>query len=232
MRRGVAGAVALTLGVSVLFGPVARAESPAEALRSAVAKTAAEHSGRVAMSEHASFAGRTLDSTASGILVGGDSDLVVSGEGGGTHRVSVGTKVEERSPDSSASPWRSRTRPAPASALPFALATLADGTSIGDPSLYSAVVEQGPETLPGGPARKLVGTLDTARLARAMELGPSDQARMAQWTGTLTVWVAPDGTVARNALHLEMPSSSGGPSTLDLVIDLSDLGAPLTVTLP
>ncbi|MDE3102579.1 MAG: hypothetical protein KGJ98_10110 [Chloroflexota bacterium] len=232
MRTSLIGGLALALAFLLALAPAAVGDSPTEALRAAVAKTAREPSGRIAVSEQASFGGRTLESTASGVLVGGDSDLVVSGEGGGTHRVSVGTTVRERTPDAPTAPWRSRLRPAPTSSLPFALATLADGTSIGDPALYTRVADQGVETLPQGPARKLVGTLDMARLAQAMELGPSDQARMAQWRGTLTVWVAPGGTLARNALHIEMPSASGAPSTLDLSIDLSDLGAPLTVTLP
>jgi hypothetical protein len=54
---------------------------------------------------------------------------------------------------------------------------------------------------------------------------------MAQWSGTLTVWIAPDGRVARNVVHLVIPSASG-PTTIDAQIDLSDLDAPLIVTLP
>ncbi len=230
-HRRIAG-IFTGLLVTTLLAAGASADDPVAAVRRAVDRTAAAKTGRVAVSQHATVAGRTLDSTAEGILAGGDSDLVVSGENGKSHRVSVGTAVRERAPDGPGSPWRSSTRPAPAQTTPFAVATLKDGTSIGDPKLYRSVVDAGTETLPQGPARKLVGDLDMGAVATAMQLGASDQARMAQWKATLTLWVGSDGKVARNRLSIVMPSASADPSTLDLTIDLSDLDAPLVVTLP
>jgi len=227
MRRSasIAPLVALVL---VALGASALADGPADALRAAAARTAAVHSGRVSIVQRSSVGGRTVESTAVGVLVGADSDLAVSGERGGTRRVSVGTQVKERRADDASGPWRTGTRPTPSQSAPFAVATLKDGTSIGDPKLYRTVVDAGTETLPQGPAHKLVGDLDMGKVAAAMQLGVSDQARMAQWKATLTLWVASDGTVARNSLSIVMPSGN----TLDLAIDLSDLDAALSVTLP
>lgn len=230
-RRSFA-AISSAFILTAALAPSALADDPASALRAAVQNTARAKTGRVAVTEHATFAGRTLDSTASGVLVGGDSDLVASGENGRTHRVSVGTEVRERAPDLAGTPWRASTRAAPSQSVPFAAATLKDGTSIGDPKLYRSVTDAGIDTLPHGPARKLVGDLDMGAVAQAMEFGASDQARMAQWKATLTLWVGSDGTVARNELSIVMPSATADPETLDLTIDLSDLGAPLQVTLP
>lgn len=224
------GAAVLLLVASA--AQAALADDPAGVLRGAVERTAAAKTGRMSVVQRATTGGRTLESTAQGVLAGGDSDLVVSGEGGKTRRVSVGTAVRERTPDSPGAPWRQRTRPAPTQTTPFAVARLRDGTSIGDPRLYRSVADAGTERLPQGEARKLVGELDMAALAAAMQLGASDRARMAQWRATLTFWVAVDGTVARNALAIVMPSATGHPTTLDVTIDLSDLDAPLTVTLP
>lgn len=229
--RRIAG-ISAGLLLTTLLAAVAAADDPAVALRTAVDRTSAAKTGRVALNEHVTVSGRTVDSTASGVLAGGDSDLVVSGENGKSHRVSVGTNVRERAPDAAGTPWRSSTRIAPTQATPFAAATLKDGTSIGDPKLYRSVVDAGTETLPQGPARKLVGDLDMAAVAVAMQLGTSDQARMAQWKATLTLWVGSDGKVARNALSIVMPSATTDPTTLDMTIDLSDLDAPLAVTLP
>ena len=77
----------------------------------------------------------------------------------------------------------------------------------------------------------LIGQLDMAAVATAMQASPNDRARMATWTGTLTLWVGSDGKVVRNAVHLVIPSNSG-PTAIDAEVDLSDLDAPLTVTLP
>jgi len=230
VRRVVVALSALVL-VGAALAPVALADAPTDALKAAVGRTAAAKTGRVAVVQRTTVGGRILESAASGVLAGGDSDLVVSGEGGNTRRVSVGTQVKERRPDP-AGPWRPSTRPAPTQATPFAGAVLKDGTSIGDPKLYRSVTDAGTETLPQGVARKLVGDLDMAAVATAMQLSTSDVARMAQWKATLTFWISPDGRVARNALAIVIPSATGATTTLDVSIDLSDLDAPLVVTLP
>ena len=50
-------------------------------------------------------------------------------------------------------------------------------------------------------------------------------------SGTLTLWIAADGSVARNTLVLTIPGASG-PTTIEATIDLSDLDAPVSITLP
>ena len=229
--RRVGAAIVACVLVSAPLAIVALADAPTDALKAAVDRTAAARTGRVAIVQRTTVAGRALESVASGGLAGADSDLVVTGEGGKTRRVRVGTQVRERRPDP-AGPWRPSTRPSPTQTTPFAGAVLRDGTSIGDPRLYRSVTDAGTETLPQGVARKLVGDLNMAAVATAMQLSTSDVARMAQWKATLTFWISPDGKVARNALSIVMPKSTGEPTTLDVTIDLSDLDAPLRVSLP
>jgi hypothetical protein len=50
--------------------------------------------------------------------------------------------------------------------------------------------------------------------------------------GTVTVWIASDGSVARHVLTLQVPTSNGGSTTVETAIDLSDLDAPLVITRP
>ena len=222
------GTLALTLAIAASS---AAADTPQDALAAAVRATAGAKTARVNIVQHNVTAGRTTDMTASGVLVGGDHDLVVSGEAGPVHRVSVGPQVKERRPDSAAQPWRAGSRPAPSQTSALGPLTLADGTSVGDPKLYRTITDAGSETLPTGSARKIVGELNMAALAAAMKVSAADAARMARWSGTLTFWIGADGRVARNAVHLVVPGPAG-PTTIDAQIDLSDLDAPLSVTLP
>lgn len=230
-RRWVRGAAASVLAMSLVMPSAVAADSPPDALRDAVRASAGAKTARVALTQRVTVSGRTSESKASGVLAGGDSDVVVSGERGDTRRVSVGTKVKERPASAPERAWRESTRTAPTQTSALGPLTLKDGTSLGDPKLYRAVTDAGTEALATGPARKLVGQLDMAALATAMQLAPADAARMATWSGTLTVWVGADGRVAKNAVHLVLPGASG-PTTIDAEVDLSDLDAPLVVTLP
>lgn len=230
-RRWVRGAAGLAMALALAMPSVAAADAPADALRDAVRASAGAKTARVALTQRVTVSGRISESKAKGVLAGGDSDLTVSGERGDTRRVTVGTKVKERPVDAPNAPWRESARPATTQTSALGPLTLADGTSLGDPRLYRAVTDLGTETLASGPARKLVGELDMAALAAAMRLSPAETARMAAWSGTLTLWVGADGRVARNAVHLVIPGSSGR-TTIDAEVDLSDLDAPLTVTLP
>jgi hypothetical protein len=218
------------MALALAMPSVAAADAPADALRDAVRASAGAKTARVALTQRTTVSGRTTQLSASGVLAGGDSDVVVSGERGETRRVSVGAKVKER-PVGADQPWRESSRAAPTQTTALGTLTLADGTSLGDPRLYRAVTDLGMEALASGPARKLVGELDMAAVAAAMRLSGAEATRMATWSGTLTLWVGADGRVARNAVRLVIPGSSG-PTTIDAEVDLSDLDAPLTVTLP
>jgi hypothetical protein len=224
-------ALAVVAAIVIASGSSASADGPKDSFNAAVTATAGAKTARVAITQHVTVKGRTTDSTARGVLAGGDQDLHLSGEGGGSHRIAVGTTVKERRPDGPGQPWRESVRNAPAQSSALGPLTLADGTSIGDPKLYTIITDAGIETLPQGQARKLIGQLDMAAVATAMQTSPDDRARMAAWTGTLTLWVGADGKVVRNAVHLVLPSASG-PTAIDAEIDLGDLDAPLTVTLP
>jgi len=224
-------ALAFVAALVIASGTSAFADDPKDSFHSAVKVTASAKTARVAITQHVTAKGRTTDSTANGVLAAGDQDLQLSGEGGGSHRIAVGTKVKERRPDGAGQPWRESARNAPAQSTALGPLTLADGTSIGDPKLYTVVTDAGSESLPQGQARKLIGQLDMTAVATAMQASPNDRARMATWTGTLTLWVGSDGKVVRNAVHLVIPSNSG-PTAIDAEVDLSDLDAPLTVTLP
>lgn len=230
-RRWVRGAVGLAMALALTLPSAAAADTPADALRDAVRGSAGAKTARVGVVQRVSLSGRATEHTARGVLAGGDSDLVVSGERGKTQRVSVGTKVKERPLDAPGAPWRESIRPQPAQASALGPLTLADGTSIGDARLYRSISDLGSEILASGPARKVAGELDMAAVAAAMRVSSADAARMASWSGTLTLWVGADGRVARNAVRLVLPGASG-PTTIEAEIDLSDLDAPLTVTLP
>lgn len=224
-------ALVLFTAIALVSGSGASADSPTDALNAAVKATAGAKTARVAVKQKVTTAGRTSDSTASGVLAGGDQDLILSGEGGGSHRVAVGTKVKERRPDAPSQPWRESVRNAPTQTSALGPLTLRDGTSIGDPKLYTSVTDAGMDALPQSQARKLVGELDMGAVATAMQVSAAERARMATWTGTLTLWVGADGKVAKNSVRIVIPSASGG-TTIEAEIALSDLDAPLTVTLP
>jgi hypothetical protein len=209
----------------------ANADSPADTLAAAVRATAGARTARVSIAHHVTISGRTSDAIATGVLVAGDSDLQLSGEGGGSRRVAVGPRVKERRPDAQGASWRESSRIAPTQTTALGPLTLADGRSIGDPSLYSTVSDMGMDTVAQGSAQKLVGELNMSAVASAMLLSPADRSRMATWTGTLTLWLGADGRVVRNAIRLVIPASSG-PTTVEAQIDISDLDAPLSITLP
>ncbi|HEV8535002.1 MAG TPA: hypothetical protein VGR87_04675 [Candidatus Limnocylindria bacterium] len=224
-------ALVLLAATALVTGSSASADSPKDSLHAAVKATAGAKTARIAVKQRVTTAGRTSDSTAAGVLAVGDQDLVLSGEGGGSRRIAVGTKVKERRPDAAAQPWHESARNAPTQTSALGPLTLSDGTSIGDPRLYASVTDAGTDALPQGPARKLVGELDMAAVATAMQVTAAERARMATWTGTLTLWVGADGKVAKNSVRIVIPSASGG-TTIEAEIALSDLDAPLTVGLP
>jgi len=227
-------ALALTVTLSLTLGVLAIAavaDAPADALRSAVHATAGARTARVTFSQRVTMADRTSTTTASGALSGGDSDLVVSDERGEVRRVAVGTRVKERAVDAPDGQWRESTRSAPSQTTALGTLTLPDGISLGDATLYRTLTEAGTETVASRPARKIVGELDMAALAAAMRLGPADASRMSAWSGTLTIWVGSDGRVAKNSVRLVIPGTSGA-LTIEAEIELSDLDAPFTVTLP
>lgn len=222
----------LVLGLTLGLLPIAAvADAPADALRSAVHATAAARTARVTFSDRVTVAGRTSTSAASGVLSAGDSDLVVSDERGRMRRVAVGTKVKERPVDAPEGEWRETSRDAPSQTTALGTLTLPDGTSLGAAALYRTLTDAGTETVASGPARKIIGELDMAALAAAMRLEPADATRMSAWSGTLTVWVGSDGRVARNSIRLVIPGQTSD-LTIEAEIELSDLDAPLTVTLP
>jgi len=221
--------IATILLASLLSGS-ALADAPGDALKAAVGKTAVAKTAKVAVKTHTESANRVLDAQISGTLARGDSDLVSTGEGGNARRVAVGTAVYDRRPEPGGA-WRQSARAAPTDQSALGPLALKDGTSLGDPKLYRALTDLGSETLPQGDTRKLSGELDMAAVAAAMQLGPSDAARLQQMQGTVTVWIGPDGRVARHSVRLVVPGT-GGPTTLETTADLTDLDAPLVITPP
>jgi hypothetical protein len=230
-RTVVVRAAVAALVVALAAPSPALAESPGDALSNAVRATATARSAKVSIAQHTTTSGRTSDMYASGVLAGGDLDLTMSGDAGTARNVAVGPRVKERRPDKSGQAWKEHSRNQPTQTTALGPLSLADGTSLGDTKLYKSVVEGGTETLPQGPARKLIGELNMAALAVAMKRTGADATRMAQWTGTMTVWVGADGRVTRNTVHLTIPSATS-PITIDAQVDLSELDAPITITLP
>ncbi len=216
--------------VASLSAGVSLADAPGDALRAAIGKTALAKTAKVAIWTHAEAAARVLDQQASGALARGDADLVSSGEGGSARHVAVGTAVYDRRPEPGGA-WRQSTRPAPGDQTALGPLTLADGTSLGDPKLYRSLADLGREMLPQGSARKLAGELDMAAVAVAMRLDPSEAQHLAQMQGTVTVWIGPDGRIARHSVRLVIPGA-GGPTVLETTADLTDLDSPLVITPP
>ncbi len=223
-------AILAAILVAALSGGAALADAPGDALRAAVGKTSLAKTAKLSVRTHTEAANRVLDTQAAGTLARGDADLVSSGEGGSARRVAVGTAVYNRRPEPGG-PWRQSTRAAPTDQSALGPLVLADGTSVGDPKLYRSLSDLGTETLPQGQARKLSGELDMAAVAIAMQLGASEAARLAQMQGTVTVWIGPDGRVARHSVRLVVPGASG-PTILETSADLTDLDAPLVITPP
>jgi hypothetical protein len=223
--------VALVVASLVLGSTGALADDPQGAFEAAVRKTAAAKTVKIASTQRVTRDGRTSTLAATGILAAGDSDVSADAEGGKGRRVSVGTTVKARTPDLAGSPWRTTTRPQPAKATALGDLRLPDGTSIGDARLYRSLVDRGLVTLPSGDARQIVGELDMDAVAQAMGLGTDERARLSRMSGTLTLWITADGSVARNTLVLTIPGATA-PTTIESTIDLSDLDAAVAITLP
>jgi hypothetical protein len=230
VRRIVAVIAFIALAL-VLGAPIAIADAPGDALRAAVDKTSHANSARLTLTQKTTSGARALATTASGTLAGSDVDVVVSTDGGATRRIAKDTAVYEQRPANGAAPWKQTTRAQPTTTTPFGALTLNDGTSVGDPKLYVSITDQGTEALPQGQARKLVGQLDLNAVGTAMQLGPSERARLAQMSATVTTWIGADGAVARHVLTLVVPGADG-PTTLETTVDLTDLNAPLTISAP
>lgn len=213
-------------------GGIATADSPQDELRSAIDKTAAAKTAHVSLKQTTKTATRTIESSATGTLAHGDQDLVNRGDGGESRRVAVGSAVYEKRPNTPDAPWRTSSRNAPTQDTAFGALALRDGTSLGDIRLYRSIAEAGTETLTQGQTRKLVAELDMGAVATAMQLGPTERARLTKMTGTVTLWIASDGSVARHVLTLVIPTTDGGFTTVESAIDLSDLDAPLVITKP
>lgn len=145
--------------------------------------------------------------------------------------MAIGTQVYTRRPNAPDAAWLITDRAAPSASTAFGPLALRDGTSLGDPRLYRGVVDAGVATLAQGEARKIVADLDMNAVAVAMGLSGDDAARLGRMTGRVTVWITSDGRIARHVLALDVPSASG-TVTLETTLDLSDIDAPLAVTLP
>src|SRR5438132_6160129 len=230
-RAHVARLIVLTVVAVLVSGSSAQADDPRDAMNNAIRDTAKARTAKLAIKQQVTTRGRTTEIITTGTAVSGDHDLVTTGETGPARVVAVGTRVKERWPNDNTQAWREHTRAAPTQTSALGPLTLKDGTVVGDPRLYTSVADAGTETIASVSTRKIVGQLSLAAVATAMQVSGADATRMAQWSGTLTVWIAPDGRVARNVVHLVIPSASG-PTTIDAQIDLSDLDAPLMVTLP
>lgn len=221
-----------TLCLALALGPAASADTPADAIRAAVNKAAAAKSVRVNLTQTVTAKGKLLHSTANGVLQAGDQDLTLSGEGGESRRVAVGTAVYERRPNAANTPWRQSTRTAPTQTSALGGLTFADGTSLGDPKLYTTVTDAGTDTLPQGQARKLIAELDMGAVATAMRAGAADRARLSAMQATMTLWVSPaDGSPVKHTIRLTIPGASG-PTTIETSTDLADLDAPLVIATP
>jgi hypothetical protein len=224
----IATVFALVLVTSALAIGRASADDPTAALRSAIDQTSQVRTARISLNQTTTAPTFVFSTTANGTVVDADHDL------GTTRRIAKGTAVYEQTPADGVAPWKVGSRPAPAVTTPFGGLKLEDGTTLGDPKLFKSVVDKGaqPMTLTAAtPARMLVGDLDMLAVATAMQLGPSERARMAQMTGTLTVWIGTDGKIARNVLTIIVPSSDG-PMTLTTTLDLYDLNTALTIAAP
>lgn len=227
--RGVLGAI---VAASVVTGASAAADTPQEALRAAIDRTAAAKTAHLSITQTVSGSGRSTRSTSLATLAHGDQDVATSGDAGEARRVGVGATSYERRPNTPNAPWRTAPRTPPAQDAAFGPLTLRDGTSLGDPHLYRSVTDAGVDVLAQGPARKLVAELDMAAVAGAMGLSAPDQARLVAMRGVSTIWIAQrDGRIARHLLTLTIPSANGS-TTVETELDLSDLDAPLVVTPP
>ncbi len=242
VARSAAVAVALAVaGCVALVGVDAQADAPRDALRTALEKSRQARSVHVDAQEQSrggSSRGTASSARVEADLAAADSDLSVTVPQATTRTVSVGGKVYQKGPG--AATWVVKAAPPP-SARPTTAATpprgpleatFPDGRSLGDQRLYRAVTEQPVAVTAAAGTRTLVAELDMAEVATALQARASERARVAQWQGTLTVTVAPDGRVARQQLALR-GSSSGGPEpyTVDLDLTYSRYDA-VTVTPP
>lgn len=211
---------------------MAQADSPADALRSALERTAAAKTAHVKLTQTVGVGTRRSSSVSQGTLAHGDVDIVGTGEGGEARRVAVGTKTYERRPNTPDAPWKQGSRPSPGADAAFGTLRLADGRRVSDPTLYRSITDAGTQTLPQGQARTLVGEVDLGALGSAMRMSSADRARLAAMTATLTVWVGvADGAVWRHRIALTIPGASG-PTQIETTLDLADLDAPLVVSAP
>ena len=210
-------------------GDIANADDPRGALRSAIDKTGAAKTAHLSLKQTTKSGDRSVETRVSGTLARGDHDLTTTGDAGDSRRVAIGREVYERRPDRGDAPWRLSSRAAPTSDSALGSLALRDGTSLGDPRLYKSVSDAGVSATDG--TRKLVAELDMAAVATAMQLSGPDAARLAQMTGTMTVWISTDGRITHHVLTLVVPTSKG-TTTIESTIDLSDLDAPLVITRP
>lgn len=239
--RGQIVALIVVLAGLAAGAATAAADDPAVALRFAIERTAQARSARISLNQTTTAPTFVFSTTANGTLVDADHDLVLNADGTTTHRITKGTAVYEQRPADGAAPWTQTTRQQPATTTPFGTIALPDGTSLGDPKLFKSVIDKGAQAMrygaattltdPAAQTRMLVADVDMLTVATAMQLGPSERARMAQMTGTLTLWAGSDGRITRNVLTLVIPGADG-PTTLETTVDLSDLDAPLVITAP
>jgi LppX_LprAFG lipoprotein len=97
------------------------------------------------------------------------------------------------------------------------------------------VQEVGTATVDGVATTEYQATID---LAKAAQLGGLPQAQIQKLTASgapttlpVDVWIGPDGLVRKLDLT-ESTTSAGLPASVDVTVDLSDYGTPVTVTAP
>ena len=229
---GQAKVLGLTLVLALTFGATASADTPMNALTTAMQKTASAKTAHVQLAQRYSAPGRTTTSNVTGTLARGDQDLTTSSEGAESRRVAIGQSVFQRRPNTPDAPWKTGQRTAPTSDQAFGSLALPDGTSLADPKLYRNVQDVGTEQLPLGLARKITADVDMTVVATALWLSAADQTRLGQMQANVTLWVSTtDGSLLRHSLQITIPGASGA-QTIETTIDLSDLDAALTVTAP
>ena len=234
-------AAACALGVLVPGLSIHAATDPKDVLRTAVDST------RQVSSIHAE--GHTTGSTPApsgtevrwtASLAGTNSDVTINTPKTTSRTVAVGDKVYQQAPVTQGSSWQVMDRAPVASDTTPGTGLLAlvfpDGRSAGDPSLYRRVssasstpaaaptiqvhATASADTIP--PAQQtLVAELDMPQVGQALRVGPSDQALLGQWRGSLTLTLTPDGRIARQVLTLNGPSPAAGLPAFSMTHEVS-----------
>jgi len=200
---------------------------------------------RVNVTKRTTTGTQVRESKTSGVLSGADFDLsfqvtntggISRPSGSASQRIGIGNSQYDRKTSPPASTgWQRKDRPSPDQTTAFGSNKLRDGTSAGAAAIYTDIRERGVEALPQGSAHRLDTVLDMAAVARAAGKSAAEQARYAQVTATLSIWVGQrDGYIYRTNLHTSSPNprGSGPPIEEDTVVDVTDNDGALTVGAP